>query len=145
MKSSVPFWSNRVRVPMLCMLAHWKHSATLVGLKVWSRDPRGSLRGFQMAPCGCECCVKNVKIVKRPTDVCSKDMLVKWFSALKQMFELGFWQLVPNLIRKSSTICRSWARFYRCVVSTLQALLLFPWKFPANASFPQVSFPVLPF
>ena len=34
-EGSVPFWSNRVRVLILCMLAHWKHS-------------QGSLRGFQM-------------------------------------------------------------------------------------------------
>ena len=36
-EGSVPFWSNRVRVLILCMLAHWKHS-------------HGSLRGFQMDP-----------------------------------------------------------------------------------------------
>ena len=42
-EGSVPFWSNRVRVLLLCMLAHWKHTATPVGLKV-------SLSGFQMSP-----------------------------------------------------------------------------------------------
>ena len=42
-EGSVPFWSNRVRVLILSMLDHWKHFATLVGLKVWSRDPHGSL------------------------------------------------------------------------------------------------------
>ena len=41
-EGSVPFWSDRVRVLLLCMLAHWKHSATPVGLKV-------SLSGFQIA------------------------------------------------------------------------------------------------
>ena len=34
-EGSVPFWSNRVRVLLLCMLAQCKHSATPVGLKVF--------------------------------------------------------------------------------------------------------------
>ena len=44
-EGSVPFWSNRVRVLILCMLAHWKHSVTPVGLQLGSRDPHGLPNG----------------------------------------------------------------------------------------------------
>ena len=55
-EGSVPFWSNRVRVLLLCMLAHWKHCYT-----------RGSQSGFQMSPSRCATLrVMGVLEIKEP-------------------------------------------------------------------------------